>query len=285
MKLLETKHQKKSAAITSVLLILLALVMSVFGMRYVDPPEEYGVAINFGTSDFGSGAPKKVKSVKSRPQKAAPKKQVVKEVKQPPVEKVQEKVLTQDNAEAPVVENKPTEKEVQKPVEKQPEEKELPKEEPKPKVKEVPKPSKETQNALANLLNGNKSDGESVEGEGDDKVAGLKGKETGDPNSSKYYGNGGEGGDGNYNLSGRKVKNRPTINPNCNEEGIVVVRIEVDNSGKVISATPGAKGTTNSAPCLFEPAKKAALQTKWNADGEAPSKQVGTIVYRFSLSE
>lgn len=64
-----------------------------------------------------------------------------------------------------------------------------------------------------------------------------------------------------------------------------MVSIEVDKSGNVIKAEAGVKGTTNSAPCLFKAAKEAALKTKWNADGEAPTKQKGLIKYNFSLSE
>ncbi|NQV78046.1 MAG: energy transducer TonB, partial [Lutibacter sp.] len=39
------------------------------------------------------------------------------------------------------------------------------------------------------------------------------------------------------------------------------------------------------AQCLVSQAKEAALKTKWSADAKAPSKQVGTIKYRFSLSQ
>jgi len=278
MKYLETKHQKKSAIITVCLMGLLLLVMFFFGMQYLDPPEEYGIAINFGTSEVGNGRPKVQETIKSSPEPAQPKQEVVKELVTP-VKEVKEDVLTQKEVEAPVVQKeipkkktvvaKTTPKEVVKKVVK----------------KEAPKPSKETQNALSNLLNGKKSDGDPSKGEGDDAVSGLKGKIDGDPTSSKYYGNGGSGGDGNYNLSGRNPLSRPIIKPNCNEEGTVYVSIEVDKSGKVIKAVPGVKGTTNTAPCLLKPAKEAALKTKWNADGEAPVKQVGIIIYKFSLSE
>ena len=78
---------------------------------------------------------------------------------------------------------------------------------------------------------------------------------------------------------------KPKEQPDCQEEGTVVVRIQVDKNGKVIYAQAGVKGTTNSAPCLLKPAKEAALRTKWNPDDKAPSKQVGTIIYKFSLSK
>ena len=129
------------------------------------------------------------------------------------------------------------------------------------------------------------SNGSATGGEGDDNVAGDKGKITGDPNASGYYGNGGGGGNGDYNLGNRKPLSRPKPEYICNEEGLVVVRIEVDINGRVTKATPGVKGSTNTASCLLTQARIAALKTKWQADDGAPSKQVGTIKYRFSLSQ
>ena len=73
--------------------------------------------------------------------------------------------------------------------------------------------------------------------------------------------------------------------PDCQEEGVVVVRITVAKNGKVMSAMPGVKGSNNTAPCLLKPAKEAALSTIWNPDGAAPEIQTGTIIYKFSLSK
>ena len=75
------------------------------------------------------------------------------------------------------------------------------------------------------------------------------------------------------------------MQPDCQEEGTVVVRIEVDRKGKVFNAEPGFKGTTNTAPCLLKAAKEAALKTTWNPDSNAPIKQIGTIIYKFTLSK
>lgn len=274
MSVLETKHKKKSAVITTIIMLLLIVAIFNFGMRYLDPPEEYGLAINFGTSNVGKGKPKVIKKVKAAPKKTT--ETPPEEVKEIPKETVEEKVITQDNKDASVVE-KPKEKKKVTP------KKEVKKEKPKPKPKPK-KPSKATTDALNNLLKGDKSDGK-PKGEGDDNTPGLKGKKTGDPTSSKYYGNTGSGGDSNYNLAGRRATSKPIQKPDCEEEGIVVVSIEVDKTGKVIKAVPGVKGTTNSAACLLKPAKEAALRTKWNADGNAPIKQKGTIIYKFSLTK
>jgi hypothetical protein len=137
---------------------------------------------------------------------------------------------------------------------------------------------------LNNLLKGNATNGK-PKGQGDDAFKGVKGKKDGDPTASKYYGNTGNGFGGNYNLAGRKALSKPKEQPNCEEEGIVVVRITVAKNGKVISAIAGVKGTTNTVACLLRPARLAALKTKWNPDNDAPKIQTGTIIYKFSLSE
>ncbi len=111
------------------------------------------------------------------------------------------------------------------------------------------------------------------------------GKVTGDPNASGYYGTGGDGSGGNYRLGNRTALNKEVPDYPCNEEGRIVVSISVDQSGRVIAAQAGKQGTTNSAPCLLNEAKAAALKTTFNADSKAPSKQVGEIIYNFSLSE
>jgi len=286
MKVLDTTYKKKSAGITIIILLLLLFAIFNLGMKYLDPPVEYGLAINFGNSDVGSGDPventqEQAVQEEVEEQQEEIEEQVEESVEETSSETIQEDVVTDDTVEeTPVVEEKKEKpKEV---VKEQPKKEEAKKK--KPVKKSKPKPSKATTDALNSLLNGNSKDGGS-KGEGDDKQAGVKGNENGDPNSNKYYGNSGTGSGGNYNLAGRKALSKPIKKPDCEEEGTVVVSIEVDKNGKVIKAIPGVKGSTNTAPCLLGPAKKAALQTKWNADGEAPSKQKGTIIYKFSLSK
>jgi outer membrane biosynthesis protein TonB len=274
MSFLETKHKKKSAVITAVILALILVGIFNFGMQYLDPPEEYGLAINFGDSNVGNGDP--IVKTKAQPVVKKALEKVEEKEEAIPKETIKEEVITQDTKDAPIVE-KPIEKKEEKPVEKK-------KIIEKPKEIPKPKPSKATQDALNNLLNGSSDNGK-PKGEGDDKNSGVKGSQKGDPKSTKYYGNNGSGGDKNYNLAGRNALSKPIEKPDCNEEGIVVVSIEVDNTGKVIKATAGVKGSTNTAKCLLDPARAAALKTKWNADPSAPNKQRGTIVYRFSLSE
>lgn len=108
----------------------------------------------------------------------------------------------------------------------------------------------------------------------------------GDSYATSYFGSPGSGvGTGGYGLNGRSLVNKGKVQQECNESGTVVVKIVVDRNGKVISATPGVRGTTNNNPCLLEPARKTAFMHEWNLDSNAPSQQVGFVVVNFKLGE
>ena len=65
--------------------------------------------------------------------------------------------------------------------------------------------------------------------------------------------------------------------------GKIVVKILVNQDGKVISAVPGAPGTTISDKALRESARKAALGAHFNVSRTAPEAQEGTITYIFKV--
>ena len=275
MAFLDTPYKKKSTAITAVILIALLWMIFNFGMKYQDPPEEYGIAINFGTSNEGYEIPNDILPSKESSEQVQEEK-VEETIDDISDETIKEEVVTQTEKEAPVIE-KPEEVEV----------KEVKKTEKPKKEKPIPKPKKPSKNTLQafdNLLKGDTSDGNKAS-EGNDAISGLKGDNNGDPSSTKYYGNSGSSGESNYNLAGRNALSKPIEQPNCEEEGTVVVSIEVDKYGTVLKAVSGVKGTTNSANCLLKPAREAALRTTWNADPNAPTKQKGTIIYKFSLTK
>ena len=290
---IEIENKKKSLAMTTAIFALLFLLFFFLKLTNITLMELEGgggggeVAVNFGDSDFGSGENyQSLESVKSVP----------KQTEQPKAS--QEEIIVSEEDDAPVIANvkkateKPKKEIVEKPVE-----------------KVVPKPSKSTSDALSNMLNGsNKS------GDGTDKVAGNKGKSSGDPYANGYNGDGGTGtgsgggngsgqglgtgsgygngngagkgnGTGNYQLGNRKALSKPLPKYICEEQGVVIVQISVDKSGRVISANPGIRGTTNAAKCLLDQAKLAAMDTKWESDQGAPEKQIGKIIYNFKLTD
>lgn len=97
----------------------------------------------------------------------------------------------------------------------------------------------------------------------------ASGKETGTPNA--------------------RVKGRSTIGVlpkpeyKIQEEGTVVVAIQVNQYGEVIKAVAGAEGTTVHSSQLLQAARNAALKSHFNQDVNAPAIQEGTITYEFKL--
>lgn len=282
MKYLETKHERNSARITGLIALILFLLLFFVGPQYLDPPDEYGVAVNFGNTDFGSG-----NRPLAQPRKAVEEKAV--DEPQPETSKVEstetaaktEEVMTQESAEAIAI-RKQKEAEARAKAEAERIEREKREAEERKKREEEEKRKK-----LDNLIGGVKnSNGNDDGGEGPDNQGGNKGQLDGDPYAPSYFGGSGPGKGGvGYGLGGRGRPSKKIYKQDCNEYGLVVVRIEVNKQGKVIKAEPGIRGTTNTHPCLLEPAKKIALSHKWPADADAPTKQIGFVSINFDVGQ
>ena len=284
MKMLDTPHKKKSAGLTAVIGVLLLILFFLLGLTYYDPPISYGMEVNFGTLAEGSGKvqpQKKVKAIEKVKEKVV---EVEEKVESEPPKQITEEsvkeVLTEEKSTVVVTEKKES-SEVVKPITEK-----LESEAQDEPVEEKPKVSEATKSVVSSLLKNKAEKGEEIEGEGDDAVQGDKGKIEGNPYSSSYYNNFGLGGRGKgYGLNGRNLQSNGKVVQDCNKEGTVVVRITVNNQGEVIQAEPGVKGSTNTHPCLLEPARKTALLHKWFPDGKAPAEQIGFVVIQFKLGE
>ena len=283
MEFLNTPHKKKSAGLTVIFAVLFILLFFILGLTYYDPPVSYGMEVNFGTSTKGSGNQQPQELVESKPAVVAKntveKTQVnttqplPKPIKVGDVVTEKESIVTLSEKETVIKEVQPETKIPEKVTEATPQ-------------KKVSKVSEATKNVVSNLLKNKTQQGEVIEGEGGDVIAGDKGKQTGDLYSSSYYNTAGLGGKGKgYGLNGRNLQSNGKVVQECNQEGIVVVRITVNNQGNVVFAEPGVKGSTNTHPCLLEPAKKTALLHKWYSDTKAPLEQVGFVVIQFKLGE
>lgn len=299
MKYLNSKHQRNSAKITTLIILILMLLLFVVGPDYMDPPEEYGVAVNFGTTDVGSG-----NKPLSEPKKAVEDKVVEEEVEEEEVQPEEtevvpteaatkaEDILTQDNAEAIAIKKQKEAEEIAKAAEAKAKaeakaaaekiEREKREAEEKKRAEEA-----ENKRKLDNLIGGVKNaEGNTDGGEGPDSQGGNKGQFDGDPYAPNYFGGSGPGKGGiGYGLGGRGRPSKQVFKQDCNEYGLVVVRIEVNQQGKVIKAQPGIRGTTNTHPCLLEPAKKIAMSHKWPADPNAPTTQVGFVSINFDVGQ
>ena len=263
MKLLETPEEKKSFSITTAVFVVLFILFAFFGLTYMDPPPENGIAVNFGTSDTGSGDIQPIEPPKTTQEEA-----------QSEPEASEEQTLTQD-ADAPVTLPK-TEK--KKPVTKPAE------------TKPTETPKKKVNSALDKIKNAKKTEGNGDTSHGDDKDGdGDKGKENGSLYANSFYGDGSGDGKGTgkgtgWGLAGRKLAGNSKQVQDCNESGKVVVKIWVNKQGTVIRAER-AQGTTNTNPCLVNPAIATAKTFKWQPDANAPDTQIGFVVVNFQVGE
>ncbi|WP_067034485.1 energy transducer TonB [Allomuricauda sp. CP2A] len=292
MAFLDTRHKKKSFTLTTLLLSVLLLLLFYIGLTYLDPPIENGIAVNFGTMDYGSGEVQPKEKVRSEPEKVEP--QPVEQVQQvePQEETVQEepveKVLTSDNEESIRIKQEQEAKrkadEAAKKAKEEAERIEREKREAEEKKRLEQEAKKKNLDALIGGIG--QSDGTDSGSEGDDNKAGDKGQPDGDPYANSYYGAPGSGSGGSgYGLKGRSLMGSDVVKQQCNEEGRVVVEIVVDRTGKVVKAKPGIKGTENTAPCLLEAARKTALTYRWNQDSKARPQQIGFVVVNFKLGQ
>jgi len=282
MKYFKTRHEKNSARLTALIAVILLLLLFVVGTKYMDPPEEYGVAVNFGNSDFGKGKVQPLKPVKSEPRK-------IEEPPQPDVSKSEptnasenkEDVLTQEDAESIAIKK-------QKQAEAKA--KAMADEKAKAEADRIAKEKREQEEKkkkLDALIGGvSKSEGSETGNEGNDNKYGDKGQLDGNPYAASYFGGQGAGSGGvGYGLNGRGKASFKRLKQDCNESGMVIVKIIVNQSGNVISAEPGQRGTTNTAQCLLEPAKKIAMSHKWPSNSKAPTRQIGFVSVNFKLSQ
>jgi hypothetical protein len=270
MGFLDTKEERKSFAISAgIMASLLLFFVFVTVFTVLDPPEESGIAVNFGNTDVGSGPIEPAAPTKVTPESS--KEKSTQETSSA------ENILTQEDVDdIPIIrsqpkptENKPTKKPTVTPVE-----------------KPDPKPDNSVLDALNNVTGSQPAQGENNSGEGPGDGPGNKGDINGDPYANSYYGNpgNGQGGKG-YGLSGRGKIGGRGIEPDCTETGTVIVEIQVNRNGNVVNATPGKKGTTNRTACLLDAARKSAMTYKFSAAPEARNIQIGFIEIIFKVGE
>jgi TonB family protein len=84
-----------------------------------------------------------------------------------------------------------------------------------------------------------------------------------------------------YNLPGRNHTYLPVPIYKCEGAGKVVLSIEVNPKGLVISASVIQSESTTNDPCLMETAVSSALKSRFNPDVKALKDQTGTLTYHF----
>jgi protein TonB len=253
----QEQRRKRIAFFTSGGIHLAILLLFIFSMawRAPDPPlPEFGIELNFGDSNVGSG------DVQPETPTAAEQQQEDDPVEAEPEQVESQSEVIPSNQESPVTE----------PVEEKPKETE----QPKPEEKKV-----EPKSAQATETKGNQP-----QSQGDDKSkTGDKGepKGTPDPNAA-YTGKpgGGAGGTGMaLSMSGWAWADDPKV-PELpdNEDGKIVFDIVCDEDGEIIGITTVERGLSLAAEKILvaEIRKNSLVHI---GDGQTPPRSSGRVVF------
>ena len=282
MIIFDSPHKKKSASITFIVALLLIILFFGLGLTYYDPPIDYGMEINFGNTVQNSGNIKEqnheLNNLDVIEEDQSSVKPTTKSNTEINASMKSKSVLTERKSSVSIPKKESLKKRNQKKV------KEGKKIEKLTIKKEIPKVSKTTKNIVSNLLNKKKQVNDNQPNNSQSLI--NKNSRNQSAYSSTYYNSSISGSDiKSYGLNGRSLQSKGKVLQECNEQGLVVVRISVNRKGEVVTAEPGVKGTTNTHPCLLNPAKKTAQLHKWFPDSEAPELQIGFVVIQFKLGE
>lgn len=267
---MDEKKNKRIAFATSAGLHLLLLILFLLSMawRAPDPPlPEFGIEINFGTSDVGTGddQPEAPTATEEQDQQVTDEAATEEEQEQLE-EQVPEEVAT-SKEESPVEEEK-----TEKPVEEK---------------KEVIKPketdTKKTEESTAKKPSSTEGSQPVSQGNDKDKIGdkGIPKGTTADPNAA-YTGKpgGGAGGDGMVlSMSGWAWADTPkTPNIPDNEDGRIVFEIECDEEGDIVGIKTLERGLSLKAEqMLIEEIRKNSLVR--TSGGQTPERSKGKVVF------
>lgn len=229
----EIKNRRIAAGVSiGVHVLLLLLFIFLLAWRSPDPPHpEYGIEINYGTSETGSGAVQpevppveQLENEEPAPdEESEPQEDVVEDeevVEEQVQEEVSQEVVT-DHESPDVVEQQ------EKTIEPEPD--------PEPEIEEERSPATEPVRESSDQGNQGEEESQDNISQGDNtNEAGDKGDPEGTVDARALYGQKGGGGGYSLSLTGWRLDSEPNINDQSNESGRIVFEIKVDDSGYVI---------------------------------------------------
>ena len=274
----DTKAKIESSFLTALIMALLFLLLWYVAIDAPRETEEEGIEVAFGDSEDGGGSEPEAVPMPTQPIAQTP----------PPAPQApsENDLMVQDDeeslalakqreeerkkrAEQEELIRKQREEQARLEAEQRAEQQRIAEEQARKAAEEQEK--RDNANNLMAGMFGNNQQG--AQGSGTTQGASQQG-------SNNPVGHGTIGGN-SWSLAGRSMKKMPKPSTQFNQEGKVVVNIQVNSEGKVMSATVG-EGTTVSDYQTRQVALEAARKAEFS-----PSEnriQVGTITYTFKLN-
>ncbi len=236
---------------------LLLLFIFVVATSPTEPPKlEFGVAVNFGTSDEGFGEQQNYNSPSTNLSNATQKASIKEDIEK--TQFVENKVitnsepekiaktddLTSDDKDSPAITKEPI-KDTKEEVLSE-----------KPKLVTTPQPVNST-TVLEKPTNIGREDGNSKNGGGNNNgnkvgTVGDMGNPNGDIHADALLGNGGTGGGASLDMSGWVWDEKPVVNDKSAETGKIIFEIKIDDDGEVISVKNIYSTVSRSVANLYE---------------------------------
>jgi protein TonB len=244
---------------------LLLLFYFIFAWKEPDPPlPVYGIEINFGTSDAGSGdvqtleAPGNDKQTPSKAEESKPveteKPQEAKQPEPEPVNEMESPLVVPTKTETPI-------NPVEKPTEKT----------------ETKETKQQAPASPVPVYNPNAGAGSNNNGDRPGTV-GDQGRPDGDIDKKGLYGAKGSGGS-SLDLAGWDWENKPVVNDQSAEEGKIVFKISVDESGELISVKVVEKTVSPSLVKIYQAEVERLTFVKKRGNVEPPPMSEGRITF------
>ena len=260
--------------------MLLLLFMFLLAWREPDPPlPEYGIEINFGVTDQGSGDVQQETPVTEEAveEEALPEESAVEEVVPEPIEEVAEPVEETTEAVEETVENKQESPEVVK---------EQPREQPREEQQEQkPKPV-ETEKKVEQQTGAKETGTDKTpaqKSEGDDKdVPGDKGEPEGELNPDAVYkGKPGGGNNGpSLQIIGWMWDSAPNKKDASNENGTITFEFTIDEDGYVIQIRTVQSSVSPSVAKFYEEQMRNTTFSR-TGTGAVPGNTKGTVTFNI----
>ena len=280
----DEQHKKRGMIISIAIHITLLMLAVLPLLTFPDPPPgQEGILVNLGLPDQGSGdenagpAATQAEELPDNPQ----------EETSPPEESApsepepQKEVVTNDDSDVKIRNEKNKKKQEEDRKRKQKLEQQRKEQEAKEKAAKEAAERKAAQEREAQALKDQLKGGLSGNGGGKGNTGkdGNQGDPNGDPNSNILEGISTGAGKVGGGLGSRGVAKTHTPQDNSQDQGTVVVKVCVDRAGNVVSAKLTQAGTTATSARLKNLAISSAK--KWRFSKGDQDRQCGTITYNF----
>lgn len=301
---MQEKHEKKnqrtgiivSLTVHGLLLLLFAFLLA---WKEPNPPiPEYGIELNFGLEDVGSGdvQPESVNTESESSAEQEEVDEILPEEQTEPVENDSEPVEETSEPEAPVESNEiPDEavvseavspdvrkQETAKVVEPKPLKEEKPREVKKEAVAEKKttpvEPKKESTEKPSGGVASDKKVVASGQGDNAD-TQGDKGSKEGTVDARSLYGTPGGGGGASLDMAGWAWEEVPKPKDTSNESGRLVFEITVDESGEVIGIKTLERGVSAAVEAIYRAEVSQLFFQRNPPESPAPLRSTGKITF------